>query len=36
MEKFTVKFAETEQEKMQTYALRYNELILEMCMCKCD
>ena len=29
MEKFTVKFAETEQEKMQTYALRYNELILE-------
>ncbi len=29
MEKFTVKFAETKQEKMQTYALRYNELILE-------
>lgn len=29
MEKFTVKFAETEQEKMQTYKLRYNELILE-------
>ena len=29
MEKFTVKFAETEQEKMQTYALRYNELILD-------
>ncbi len=29
MEKFIVKFAETEQEKMQTYKLRYNELILE-------
>ncbi len=29
MEKFVVKFAETEQEKMQTYKLRYNELILE-------
>lgn len=29
MEKFIVKFAETEQEKMQTYILRYNELILE-------
>lgn len=31
MEKFIVKFAETEQEKMQTYKLRYNELILEYC-----
>lgn len=29
MEKFIVKFAETEEEKMQTYLLRYNELILE-------
>ena len=29
MEKFIVKFAQTEQEKMQTYKLRYNELILE-------
>ncbi len=29
MEKFIVKFAENEQEKMQTYKLRYNELILE-------
>lgn len=29
MEKFIVKFAETEQEKMQTYKLRYSELILE-------
>ena len=29
MDKFIVKFAETEQEKMQTYKLRYNELILE-------
>ncbi len=29
MEKFIVKFAETENEKMQTYKLRYNELILE-------
>ncbi len=29
MDKFIIKFAETEQEKMQTYKLRYNELILE-------
>ncbi len=29
MEKFTVKFAETENEKLQTYKLRYSELILD-------